>query len=141
MDTLGAETLTDDAPPSAVATVGLGCRAGTSKSAAGHMNKHNVKLTPLANPRFDLNCLNFLCENDFFAAFTCTSCLLFAVSQLLQQALCFALCMRGRWRKRRTRRRRVGRFWDWRGASRSLFSRRTGRSRVGVCLSSTSFIP
>lgn len=36
---MGAETLTDDAPPSAVASVRPGCCSGTSKSAARYTKK------------------------------------------------------------------------------------------------------
>lgn len=141
MDTLGAETLTDDAPPSAVASTWL-C-AGASKSAAGHMNKHSFDVTSPDHSRFDFNCLTSRVKMKCGVfSLTCQPCLLFATLKLLQQTLCFALCMRGRRREGRTRRRRVRRFSDWRGASRSEFSRtyrKRDRRRVGAGLSSTSF--
>ena len=60
MDTLGAETLTDDAPPSTVASVRPGCCTGTSKSAARHTKK-NVSVAPLCCLSSDL-----LFQNDLW---------------------------------------------------------------------------
>ena len=126
MDTLGAETLTDEAPPPGVASVRLGSCTGTSASAAGHGNKHSVSVLDRVGPggtgwdRVGPGGTRLLGLSGGVVCFT--SRLLSASVKLHQQTLRLALCMGGSRRKRRTGGGGVRRFSDWGGASR--FNRR-----------------
>lgn len=114
MDTLGADTLTDEAPPSAAAAGGaLGGAWGAGSTCAAGPEQENP-----------INCKALILKYLFevrLQNLTCCSILL--PLELLLQTLCFTLCVRWQWRRRRALRR----FLDWGVALMSALSWRRRR--------------